>query len=229
MAIDTEFLKSIGIDDESVAEKLINKSVEDETGLVNKRDELLGKVTGYKDKLQAFDGVDAAKYHDMLKQIDAIAEADDIKNGDFEKVRAKMLDEFAKKEDVSSATITKLMGQLEGMMVDSEVAKAIATAKGNSALLMPLLKQRIKVVDKDGELVVKVTEENGDPAVNDKGEPLTISALVESFKTNENYAGAFDSSGLSGGGLKPGTTETTTGDDKLFGASRMANARKKSA
>ena len=227
MAIDTEFLKSIGIEDEDLAGKLIAKSTEDESGLVSKRDELLGKVTGYKDQLKGFEGVDAGKYHDMLKQIEAIAEADDLKNGDFEKVRAKMLEEFAKKEDASASTITKLMGQLEGLMVDSEVAQAIAESKGTSKLLMPILKQRIKVVDNDGKLVVKVTEENGDPSVNDKGEPITIAALVESLKSDEAFAGAFDASGLSGGGAKPpgGNPPGDAGDNKVFGSSRMAAAR----
>lgn len=228
MAIDTEFLKSIGIEDEDLAGKLIAKSTEDENGLINKRDELLGKVTTYKDRLKGYDGVDADEYRDLKAKLDKINEAEDLKNGEFDKVRQKMLDEFGKKEDASAATISKLMGQLEGMMVDSEVAKAIAEAKGNTALLMPLLKQRIKVVDKDGSLVVKVTEENGDPAVNDKGEPVTISALVESFKSNETFAGAFDSSGLSGGGGKPPSNGSDNADDdKLFGASRLAAARNK--
>ena len=225
MAIDQEFLKSIGLDDESLAEKLIAKSTEDETGLINKRDELLGKVTGYKDKLKGFDGVDADEYRELKKKIDAINEAEDLKNGDFEKIRLKMLEDFEKKEGVSSDTITKLMGQIESLMVDSEVAKAIAEAKGNSKLLMPLLKQRIKVVDKDGQMVVKVIEDNGDPSVNDKGEPLGITALVESFKKDENFAGAFDSSGLSGGGGKPPGSGGSSDDDTVFGASRMAAAR----
>ena len=94
--------------------------------------------------------MDAEEYRTLKTKLDAINEAEDIKNGEFDKVRQKMLDEFGKKEDASAATITKLMGQLEGMMVDSAVVKAIAEAKGNTALLMPLLKQRIKVVDKDG-------------------------------------------------------------------------------
>jgi len=226
MALTAEFLKSIGLDDESLAEKLIARSAEDESGLVSKRDELLGKVTGYKDQLKGFEGVDATKYHEMLKQVDAIAEAEALKNGDFEKIRLKMLEDFEKKEGVSSDTITKLMGQIESLMVDSEVAKAIADAKGNSKLLMPLLKQRIKVVDKDGQMVVKVIEDNGDPSVNDKGEPLSILALVENFKKDENFAGAFDSSGLSGAGGKGSPGGGGSDDDnKTFGASRMAAAR----
>jgi len=226
MAITAEFLKSIGIDDEEMSNKLIKHSTDDEAGLVNKRDELLGKITTYKSKLEGFDGVDAEKYREMVTKLEAIAEAEDLKNGDFEKIRLKMLEDFEKKEGVSSATITKLMGKIESLMIDSEVVKAIADAKGNSDLLMPLLKQRIKVVDKDGEMVVKVNEINGDPAVNDKGEPLSIINLVEKFKSDEKFAGAFDSSGLSGGG---GSNNDGTGsggnDDKVFGAKRMAQAR----
>jgi len=226
MTINAEFLKSIGIEDEDIAGKLIARSTEDETGLINKRDELLGKVTTYKDQLKGFEGVDATKYHDMLKQVDAIAEAEALKNGDFEKIRLKMLEDFKKKEGVSSATITKLMDQLESKIVDSDLIAAIAEAKGNVKLLTPVLKPFIKVVDKEGQMVVKVIEENGDSSVNDKGEPLSISDLVKKFSLDENYAGAFDSSGLSGGGGKgsPGSGGSDD-DNKIFGASRMAAAR----
>lgn len=226
MAIDQEFLKSIGLDDEAIAQKLIEKSTEDETGLINKRDELLGKVTGYKEKLNGFEGIDPNEYRDLKARMEQINEAEDIKNGEFDKVRTKMLEEFGKKEQGYEERITKLMGQLEGMMVDSEVAKAIADAGGNSKLLMPILKQRIKVVDKDGNLAVKVTEENGDPSVNDKGEPISISALVESLKTDDAFAGAFNASGLSGGGKPPSGDSTVINDDKnVFGAKRIAAAR----
>jgi len=90
---------------------------------------------------------------------------------------------------------------------------------------MPILKQRIKVVDSDGKLVVKVLEENGDPSINKDGEPLSISALVKSLKDDEAFAGAFNSSGLSGGGSKPTTTASKNVDTELFGSKRMAAAR----
>lgn len=229
MAIDVEFLKSIGIDDEALAKQLIDKTTEDESGLLNKRDELLGKVTTYKDQLKGFEGVDAEEYRELKARIDKINEAEMLDKGEFDKIRAKMNEEWDKERGTLTEQNKTLLSQLESMMVDSEVTKAVAEAKGNLTLLTPVLKQRIKVVDNDGKFVVKVNEQNGDPMVNAKGESVSISELVESLKKNEAYAGAFDSSGLSGGGAKPNGDESGgANDDKLFGSKRLAAARNKS-
>ena len=226
MAIDTEFLKSIGVDDESIAEKLISKTVEDEQGLVSKRDELLGKVTKYKEDLSKYEGVDLDEYSKLKKRMSEIEEKNLIDGGEFEQVKQKMLEQFEAEKNEIVEGKTKLMGQLEGMMVDSAIISAINEANGNAKLLTPLMKQRVQAVDKDGEIAVKVFDKEGKPAVNGKGEPLTINDLIDELKSDDDYAGAFNASGLSGGGARRANGSPSGDDSKLFGASRMAAARK---
>lgn len=225
--MDADFLKSIGIDADDIAQKIIEKQQEEESGLISKRDELLGKVNKYKDDLARFDGVDPAKYKEALAKLEEIGDAESMKNGDIEAIRQKLLDQFAEKEKTYQDQASALRSQLENILIEGEAVKAISEHGGNSKLLLPLIKQRIKAVDKDGKLMVEVFGEDGVQAIDNDGKPLSIGGLVESMKVDETFAGAFASSGLSGGGSQGSKTATATDDSGLFGASRMAAARAK--
>lgn len=223
--MDIEFLKSIGLDDESLAQKVLEKHQEEETGLVNKRDELLGKMSSMKDQLSKYDGVDLDEYVQLKKKMEELSQKELEEKGDFEAIRKKMLDQFEQEKGGLTEQNNTLKSQLESMMVDSEASKAIAEAGGNLKLLMPLIKQRISVVDKDGQVVVQVKAEDGTPAVDGKGNPISITDLVNLMKEDEAYAGAFASSVKSGGGARPSQSSGNDDDKSLFGASRMAAAR----
>lgn len=225
--MDIDFLKSIGLDDESLAQKVLEKHKEEETGLLSKRDELLGKVTKYKEDLSKYEGVDLDEYVRLKKKMEELNEKDLIDKGDFEAIKKKMLDQFEQEKGGLLEQTNTLKSQLESMMVDSEAAKAIAELGGNHKLLMPLIKQRISVVDKDGKIVVQVKAEDGTPAVDGKGNPISITDLVRQMKEDENYAGAFVSSIKSGGGARPTQTTANNGNDTLFGAARIRAAREK--
>jgi len=228
MAIDTEFLKSIGIDDEEIAAKLVSKTAEDEQGLVSKRDELLDKVTKYKAQLSGYEGVDVDEYKELKRKLAELDEKDLMNKGDFETIKQRLIDEYEAKLAKREENENGLKTQLENYLVGDEIGKAINAAKGNAKLLTPLIKQRLNVVDDNGKLSIKVLDDDGKtPSINSKGDPMTIAELVESMKADESYAAAFDSSGLSGGGVKPGHNQGGEGDDKLFGSSRMAAARSK--
>lgn len=227
MAIDQEFLKSIGLDDEALAEKLIAKSTDDEKGLVNKRDELLGKNTTYKDNLAKFDGLDPDKYREMLKQIETIDEKNMMDKGEFEKIRQKLVDANEDERKVSAQEKEKLRAQLENYMIDSAAAKAISESDGNIKLLMPIIKGRVDIIDNDGTLTVQIKSDSGEPATDKEGKPLTMTGLLEEIKADESYSGAFASSGLSGGGAKPSIKGSAPSDDGkvINGAAKMASAR----
>lgn len=226
MAIDSEFLKQIGLEDEGLAEKLIARSTDDEQGLVNKRDELLGKVTDYKGKLAQFDGVDVEEYKTALQKLKEYDDKHLMDKGDFEPIRQKLLDQIEETKTSAEKEKGALRGQLENMMIDSEAAKSISEAGGSLKLLMPIVKSRIDIIDNDGKLMLQIKSEDGTPALDNKGESLTLSGLMEEIKADESLSGAFASSGLSGAGarrsVKGGGSE---GDDKVFGSKRMAQAR----
>ena len=230
MAIDQEFLKSIGLDSDELMQKIADKSAEDEAGLVSKRDELLGKVTGYRDQLTAFDGIDPVEYRTAMEKLKEFDEKDLMNKGEFDTLRQRLIDDYEGKIDGKDGQITKLVSQLEGMLLDSQAAQAINDAGGNAKLLMPLIKARSAVVDNEGSMVVQIMGEDGKEAKDAKGDPLSFAGLLETMKADNAFSGAFNSSGLSGGGAPPsgGQGQGGSGNDGAFGASRMAAARKSS-
>lgn len=230
MAIDQEFLKSIGLDSDDIMQKIATRSTEDEAGLVAKRDELLGKVTGYRDQLTAFDGIDPVEYRTAMEKLKEFDEKDLMNKGEFDTLRQRLIDDYEGKIDGKDGQITKLVSQLEGMLLDSQAAQAINDAGGNAKLLMPIIKARSTVVDNEGSMVVQIMGEDGKEAKDAKGDPLSFAGLLETMKADNAFSGAFNSSGLSGGGAPPsgGQGQGGSGNDGAFGASRMAAARKSS-
>jgi hypothetical protein len=226
--MDIDFLKSIGVDDESLAGKILDQQKTEEGGLVSKRDELLGKVSDYKTRLSGFDGIDADEYREMKLKLDKINNADMLSRGDYDALVKKLTDNFTEKETGLSGANDALKKQLEDILIEGESLKAITEHGGNAKLLTPVIKNRIKAIDKDGELIVQVLGEDGLQGFTKDNKPLTISDLIEGMKADEVYAGAFDASGLSGSGAKGSKTVVTETDGKVFGSTRLARARNKS-
>lgn len=225
MALNQEFLESIGLSDKDLAEKLIAKSTEDELGLVNKRDELLEKTVNYKTQLEKFEGVDVEEYRTALQKLKEYDEKHLMDKGDFEPIRQQLLDQIEETKKKGESENGVLRGQLEKRIIDSEAATAIGKEGASIKMLMPLIKERATIVDVDGNLVLQIKTEDGKPALNDKGEPLSMLELMEEFKADPELAGAFPSSGLSGGGARPNHSGTKPEDSKVFGAAKMRAAR----
>lgn len=131
---------------------------------------------------------------------------------DVEQVRTLLQGQLSEKDTLISA--------LTGAMVDKEVkatlANAIADAKGNNALLNPLLQGRVKGELKDGEVVIQITGEDGKPMLNKKGEPATVKDLVKSLRENVAYAAAFESNGATGSGATTSNSATTFSPNNPF-------------
>jgi hypothetical protein len=135
------------------------------------------------------------------------------KKGEWDKLKTQMVE----KHTTEINRLTKKIGDLEGtvsnkdkvihtLTVDTAAAAAIAEHKGRQKLLMPFVKDRIKVVEgEDGTISLQVLDEDKKtPKVNGKGEPMSVIELVAEMRTNEDYGSLFESSGSSGGGTPPG-------------------------
>lgn len=99
--------------------------------------------------------------------------------------------------------IGKMKSSLEAYIIDAQATAAIAAHKGEPLLLLPAVRNRIKVTEADGRYGVKVVDQKGDIMVNGKGDPLSISDLVAELKNDPVYGRAFDGSGSSGSGMRP--------------------------
>lgn len=137
---------------------------------------------------------------DLLEAQQKVEEERATKSGEWDKLKQQMLEkhqvEIAKKDDAIKA----MRGHLERYLVDAAGTAAIAEAKGVPALLLPHVKSAVRVIEDNGEFVVRVVGADGNPRVNGKGDFLSIADLVGEMRQSEVYGRAFEPSGTSGGG-----------------------------
>jgi len=221
MAIDPDFLKSIGVEDDEVATKIAQKAQEDEKGLVQKRDELLDKLTKQKETLAQYEGVDLDEYS-KLKQRVAEMEAEGMSIEErIEKAKQEAAKEWEDKYSQTKNQLDELTEREKSRFRNEAVFRAVGD-KGDAELILDVIAQRnlVETLDKDGETVLQVKSLDGK-------ELESIDKLIEEMKASDRYSRLFNSSGLSGSGARPSGSGSGSQDDGLFGAKRMAAARNK--
>jgi hypothetical protein len=140
--------------------------------------------------------------------------------GDWKAVEAALRAEIAEKDK----RIETLFGQLESSLVDAN-----ATANGVPELLLPHARKQIKMAEEDGRFKFSVVNAKGEPRINSRGNPLSISELVAEMKGNKIFGRVFEGEGSTGNAPRPsnGVGETGTsitrrsdlkGDNKVISA-----------
>lgn len=138
----------------------------------------------------------------QLLEAQAQAERDKLtKGGEWDKLREQMATQHKTELSKKDEAIQAREAALSRHLIDAAAVTALAEAKGSAALLLPHIRAAVKVVEEDGEYVVRVIDKNG-PRVNGKGEFLTIKDLVVEMRQSEEFGRAFDASGTTGGGAQ---------------------------
>lgn len=124
-----------------------------------------------------------------------------------EKVRSEMSTANKAALDAEKARTTAYQNQLHTILVENTALAAIAEAKGLPDLLMPFIKNQVKVVEEDGKFVVHVLDGAGERRYSGvTGQPMTIKELVTGMKADTKYGRLFESDQQQGGGGKqPGS------------------------
>jgi len=155
---------------------------------------------------------------DALKAVERIAEWDkgNIDNEAevvrrIDSVKQQMVAEHEAEKSGLVSTNEKLSSKLRTLLIDNEAIKAIEARKGNVELLLPHVRQRVKVIEKDGDFGVQVLLESGEPAIDGAGNGIGIDALIKGFE--EKYPMAFKGAASSGGGA-PGAGAPGAGGGK---------------
>jgi hypothetical protein len=116
---------------------------------------------------------------------------------------AKIRAEIEKTFDVERQTLQgenkTMQATLNRYMVESSAVSALAEAKGNAKLLMPLVREQVELVKDGDEYVVRVKDGQGDYRGNGKGGFMTVEDLVVEMKQSKDYAAAFEAD------VRPGT------------------------
>ena len=150
---------------------------------------------------------------DELKKL-KMKQAED--GGDFESIKKQMNDAHAEEKSTWESEKSGYKSQLTDLKINNTAMDAISKERGNTELLMPYIKNRTRMND-DG--TVQVLDGKGQPMVNDQGENLGITDLVKELKSDNSFAGAFEGTGHSGGGMPSGDAagggKEKSGNDKI--------------
>lgn len=90
---------------------------------------------------------------------------------------------------------------LDRYMVQSAAVTALAAAKGNAALLLPIIREQVELVKDGDDYVVRVKDGQGDYRGNGQGGFMTVEDLVAEMAKSKDYGVAFESE------ARPGTLQ----------------------
>lgn len=186
-------------------------ALEDVAGLKS----TLGKEMTLRKKLEKdvvkFKDIDPDKARDALAKleelssIDPTKEADKIASTKFEAAKTQLLEKHNGEIQTREARIGQLTKTVENLLIDQAATVAIAEAKGSIELLIPHVKAHTRVREADGKYFVDVVDKDGNARIgNSKGDPMTINDFVQELRKSETFGRAFDGSGQSGSGTRPG-------------------------
>jgi hypothetical protein len=155
--------------------------------------------------LEGFKDVDPAEYQRLKSEAEERAVADATKKGEWEKLKDQMAQKHQQDILAKDNSLAKYRAALERNLIDAQAVTAIAAAKGVPELLLPHVKNRVKVEEVDGEFTFKILDAKGGPMIADAaGTPAGFSHLIESMKADPIFGRAFEGSGASGMGAPQG-------------------------
>ncbi len=132
------------------------------------------------------------------------------KKQNIKEMRAKLQAEFEttlnQSKSESQTQLDNMRKSLHKNLVEKEALAALAKHKGSTALLLPHVSSKIGLVEEDGEYHVRVLDADGAPVGDGRGGFKTVDAFVQEMKADAEYKVAFESSGKTGTGAKPGET-----------------------
>lgn len=198
-AADVDF----GINLEETISSIINASVEKVNA---KNQELLGKLKTAQEKTKDLpEDFTAERWNELNK----IAEEFEVSGKKLDEqvttVKTQLTEAHAKEMKKLGEENTRLKSALESQIIDNTVTQAINAANGNAPLLLPHVKNQIRMVqDDNGNFKAVVVDNSGNErfSLKNAGERMGVEELVGEFKTTDTFKTAFkpDNSGGGAGG-----------------------------
>lgn len=185
---------------------------EDLTGLKSKVEELLAEKKAEKEKREAAEA-EARK----------AAEEKAKKSGDVEALEKSWNEKFTKRETELQQQIDGLNASIQSLTVDKE-AMAIANSvavEGSSEVLLPHIKSRLAVEERDGKHVTVVKDADG------KASALNLDDLKKEISENKAFAPLIVGSRASGGGASQSNGGAATKKFSEYTGAELSDIRAK--
>jgi hypothetical protein len=163
-----------------------------------------------------------ARFDELNEQVTSASKVDPAK------IKADIQKTFDGEISKKDAELENMRGTLNRYMVDSAAVSALAEARGNSKLLMPLIREQVEL-EKDGDdYVVRVKDGQGSYRGDGKGGFMTIQDLVAEMRASKDYGAAFESDNEGGTGTgnpRPGAQHRVQTQRRLDRDNMSANDR----
>jgi hypothetical protein len=178
----------------------------------------------WKEEAKKFDGFDPAELK-KLKEAAELAEREkDIQRGNFEKVLNQEKEKWQAEIDLQKERNVKLEAGLNNALIDSAALREITARDGYTHLLLGPVKDRLQLMELNGETIAVAVNPKGEPRL--KAEPehahdyMGPAELVAEMKGDPEYAPAFKGTGSSGSGapamkLNAPSAKTTSEIEKI--------------
>jgi len=122
----------------------------------------------------------------------------------LDKIKQDLAEAHSKELTKQQTRAQALETQLYSVLVENEATLAVAELKGIPELLMPFIKNQVKVKDEGGRFAAFIVDNQGDQRYSGiTGQPMTIKELVAEMKANEKFGRLFESDVQGGGGKPP--------------------------
>lgn len=139
-----------------------------------------------------------ARLDELTQQVASASKVDPAK------IRADIERTFNTEKEGLLGENKAMQETLNRYMVQSAAVSALAAAKGNEKLLMPLIKEQVELVKDGDDYVVRVKDGAGDYRGNGKGGFMSVEELVLEMRGSKDYAAAFESDQQGGSGQQTG-------------------------
>lgn len=152
----------------------------------------------------------------LREKINAGKDDDAKKKGDIEALEKSWQDKLTKREKELLGQIDGLNGNLRALLVDREAVRIASelAVEGSAGILVPHIKSRLGVEQKEGQFVTVVNDGEGKPSA------LTLDELKQEFANNAAFAPVIVGSKASGGGAGGGKGGSAANSGDLSKMSR---------
>ena len=170
--------------------------------LLNKNSELLNELKQVKSSLAELGGLDQIKT--IVTETQANQQAKLEENNSIEELKEHFNAQIAQANNKNDELVNGIVQN----QIDTHLRSAVTKAKGSYTLLEHQLKNQVSGEYENGKVKLTITDSNGMPMMTE-GKDASLTDLVDSFKTNDDFARAFDAvANISGSGTPVGGQTT---------------------
>jgi hypothetical protein len=181
------------------------EGIDDISALNNALDRLKKEAKDARDQAAKFKDVDPERYKTLIAEAEQRDKEIKEKKGEYDSIVKQMQDNHKKELEAKDTELKGMRSSLDEHLIGEQANAAIAAAKGEPKLLSPHIKGHTRVVQDDStkKFIVQVIDDSGNPRVNSKNQPMTITDLVAEMKADKVFGRAFDAKDGNGGGAPP--------------------------